>query len=348
MKMLEQHFVASLERRTFIIGEAGVNHNGDLTTALKMIDAAKGCDADAVKFQTWKTDNIIVPGTRKVDYQLESTGDGESQYGMLRRLELSYDDFDKLKQHCEEVDILFMSTPDDTESADFLDSLGVEIFKIGSGEITNMSLIERVAKKGRPIILSTGMASIEEIDGAVACLRQAGSQSFALLHCVSDYPANYADLNLRVINSLKDRYSVPIGFSDHSLGIEMPIAAVALGASIIEKHFTLDRSMTGPDHQCSLEVAEFRQMVRAIRNVEEALGDGIKRITATELRSRSLVRKVLVAARDIKAGEILDETMVLAKRAGKGIAASELAQVVGRTVQRDLRPNEILSSDILS
>jgi len=320
--------------RIFVIAEAGVNHNGNIAIAKRMIEAAKEAGADAVKFQTFQAEKLVTASARKVDYQIGMTGSHETQLEMLRRLQLAPADFDELFRYCRERDIIFMSTPFDEESADMLDMLGMEIFKIPSGEITNRPLIEHIAKKGKPILLSTGMSSMEEVERAVSWIKAvkknlvSRSESFphffyslpVLLHCVSSYPANFEDLNLRAIKTMKDACKLQVGFSDHSRGIEASVAAVAIGASVIEKHFTLDKGMEGPDHVASLDVKELKELIVAIRNIEVALGDGIKRPVASEMETRTLVRKSIVATRNIKAGEKIGLNGIGIKRPGTGIS----------------------------
>jgi len=343
--------------KVFIIAEAGINHNGSVKIAKKMVEAAKDAGADAVKFQTFQVDRLITRAAKKTDYQIQTTGSNETQFEMLKRFQLSPDDFEELYQYCHERKIIFMSTPFDEESVDMLDALGMKIFKIPSGEITNKPLIQHVAKKGKPIVLSTGMSYLEEVDRAITWMMEVQSnvnsegQSFGyplssspvLLHCVSSYPAAFEELNLMAMKTMKDTFLLPVGFSDHTLGVEASIAAVALGASIIEKHFTLDRRMEGPDHRASLEVSEMKEMIRAIRNIEVALGNGIKKPAASEKDNRTLVRKSIVAAKNIKAGEKIGFHELAIKRPGTGIPPEYLETVIGMIAIRPIAADSIIT-----
>src|SRR4030067_2674378 len=310
--------------RTFIIAEAGVNHNGNMDTAIKLIDMAKKAGADAIKFQTFKSERLVTRSTPKAKYQKANTGSGESQLEMLKRLELTSDNFKRLFSYCRKKNIIFMSTPFDEKSADMLDRLGMGFFKIPSGEITNKPLIQHIAGKNKPVILSTGMSYLSEVEKAVRWIyeiwnKSGFNQQLTLLHCVSDYPAHAADINLYAMNTLKTAFGLSVGYSDHTLGIEVPIAAVAIGAKVIEKHFTLDKNMKGPDHKASLEPDELKAMVKAIRNVEKAMGDGIKRPTEKEDETRIIARRSLVAKRDLKKGDVINSGDIIIKRPGSGI-----------------------------
>lgn len=316
-----------------IIAEAGVNHNGDLARALRLIEVAAEAGADAVKFQTFCADRLVTREAPKARYQLETTDTGESQYEMLRRLELSQADHAALIAHCAQHGILFLSTPFDEESAAMLAELGVAAFKIPSGEITNLPFLSAVAAWQRPIILSTGMATEAEVRTAVECLRASGNGQLALLHCVSNYPAEPADVNLRAMPAMASLFGVPVGFSDHTLGIDIAAAAVALGACIVEKHFTLDRALPGPDHRASVEPEELAQLVRSIRRVESALGHGRKEPAASEANTAQVARKSLVAARDLAAGTLLTEDAIGIKRPGTGLAPALRPQLVGRVLK---------------
>jgi len=276
---------------SFIIAEAGVNHNGDIGLAKQLIDAAVDAGADAVKFQTFKAENVVLKTAPKARYQKETTDAAESQYEMLRKLELTAQDFVELKNYCDRGNILFMSTPHDQESINTLDELGVEVFKVGSGDITNIPYLKHMARKGKPIILSTGMSYLSEVDEAVRIIQDAGNEQLILLHCVSNYPADPSDVNLHAMETMRKAFAVPIGYSDHTLGIEIPIAAVAMGACVIEKHFTLDRQLPGPDHRASLEPPELKAMVDGIRKVEQALGDGRKMPASSEEDTRRVARR---------------------------------------------------------
>jgi len=321
----------------FIIAEAGVNHNGDIRLAHKLVDAAKEAGADAVKFQTFKAENVVSKLADKAEYQKETTNSKESQYEMIKKLELSFEDFVKIKDYCDKKDIIFLSTPFDYESVGFLESL-VPLYKIGSGEITNLPFLEYVAKKGKPMILSTGMSTLGEVEEAVkTIINVTSSLPLTLLHCVSNYPAKYEDVNLKAMLTLKEVFELPVGYSDHTLGIEIAIAAVALGAKVIEKHFTLDRGLPGPDHKASLEPDELKKMVKAIRNVEKALGSGIKKPAQSELKVMKVARRSLVAARDIRAGEVIKESDILIKRPGTGILPKFKEIIIGMRLTRDVK-----------
>ncbi len=278
-------------KKIFIIAEAGVNHNGDINLAKKLIDVAKEAGADAVKFQTFKSEKVISKFAQKAEYQKETTGESDTQLDMVKKLELPYKDFKELKKYCDEVEINFMSTPFDLDSIEFLNELNIDVFKIPSGEITNLPYLIKIAQTNKPIIMSTGMSTLDEIEAAINILRQNGSGEITLLHCTTEYPAPYKDVNLRAMKTLRERFKVNVGYSDHTKGIEIPIAAVAMGAAVIEKHFTLDRNMEGPDHKASLEPDELKAMVQAIRNVESALGDGIKRPTESEIKKHYNCKK---------------------------------------------------------
>ncbi len=314
----------------FIIAEAGVNHNGDLALAKRLIEAAAKAGADAVKFQTFRGERLVSPTARKAAYQTAATGAHESQLDMIRRLELPDVAFGELKRHCTACGVLFLSTPFDEESADLLEDLGVAAFKIPSGEVTNLPLLAHVGRKGKPVILSTGMSTLEEVRAAVDTLRQAGAQDVVVLHCVSSYPADPADANLRAMATLADAFHAPVGYSDHTPGIEVALAAAALGACVIEKHVTLDRTLPGPDHRASLEPVELAALIRGVRTVESALGDGRKRPVPSEADTAAVARRSLVAARDVPAGATLTEDTLAVLRPGTGLSPALRARVVGR------------------
>jgi N,N'-diacetyllegionaminate synthase len=320
----------------FVIAEAGVNHNGDIALAHRLVDAAADAGADAVKFQTFRAERVAGAESPKAAYQKETTDAAESQLDMLRKLELPWEAHAALKRQCDERNIEFMSTPFDPDSADFLVETGIRRFKTGSGELTNLPFLEHAARHGLPMILSTGMATLEEIGDAVEAVRKAGAGEISLLHCVSNYPAAPEDTNLRAMQKMADAFDVPVGLSDHTMGIAVATGAAALGASIIEKHFTLDRTMTGPDHLASIEPDGLKQMVDAIRTVTAALGDGEKRPAESERENRVLVRRSLVAACDIAAGEILADDMIDAKRPGDGLPPAMRSALVGRRANRDI------------
>lgn len=330
--------------RVFIIAEAGVNHNGELALAKKLVEAAARAGADAVKFQTFTAGNLVAASAPKANYQKETTGNDESQLEMLKKLELSAADFVALKAHCAMHNILFMSTPFDLESIDFLAGLGLEIFKIPSGELTNLPYLRKLGTLRKNLILSTGMADLAEVQAAVATLLTAGTrqEQLAVLHCNTEYPTPYEDVNLRVMETLRTTLHLRIGYSDHTLGIEVPIAAVALGAEIIEKHFTLDKKMPGPDHQASLEPGELRQMVQSIRHIEIAMGQREKGPTPSELHNRDIARKSIVAAKTISKGEIFNELNLTVKRPGVGISPMQWDQVIGKPARHDFVKDELI------
>ena len=325
----------------YIIAEAGVNHNGSFDLARRLVDAAKAAGADCIKFQTFRAQNLVSRNAGKADYQKATTGDG-SQADMLSKLELSYDAFSRLKQYCEEVGITFLSTPFDLESAAFLDALGVPFWKIPSGEVTNLPYLEALAKTGRPVVMSTGMCEMDEIEAALRVLREHGTSDIRLLHCNTEYPTPFADVNLRAMETMRRAFGVEVGYSDHTKGIEVPIAAVALGATIIEKHFTLDRNMDGPDHKASLEPDELAAMVSAIRNIEQALGSGEKTASPSERKNIAVARKSIVAKRAIKAGERLTEDNLTVKRPGSGVSPMRWRDVLGTVAIRDFEEDEMI------
>jgi N-acetylneuraminate synthase len=326
----------------FVIAEAGVNHNGSIDLALRLIDVAKASGADAVKFQTFRADLLATRSAHKASYQTRTTAHNESQFEMLQRLELDATAHQCLIDHCRQIGIQFLSSPFDAQSADLLATLDVPLFKIPSGEITNLPFLKHLARKGRPLILSTGMSTLGEVEEAVNVLHAAGASQLTLLHCVTEYPAPYAEVNLRAMQTLKVVFGLPVGYSDHTSGIEIAIAAVALGAEVIEKHFTLDRSLPGPDHAASLEPAELQQMVAAVRHVEVALGNGIKAPAPCELPNISVARKSVVASRLLRAGRQLTPEDLDIKRPGNGLAPKLLPMLIGRTLRADLAKDEII------
>jgi N,N'-diacetyllegionaminate synthase len=319
----------------FVIAEAGVNHNGRLDYALKLVDVAVEAGADAVKFQTFRPELLAAPEAAKAAYQKETTDVGESQLDMLRKLALAFDEFARIKVYCEQRDIIFLSTPFDRESADFLDQLGMACFKIPSGELTNLPFLAHVGAKKKPIILSTGMGSLAEVRAAVATLEKAGSPGMAILQCVSNYPAAAADANLRAMQTLA-QFGYPTGYSDHTLGIEVALASVALGAVIVEKHFTLDTTMEGPDHRCSLEPAELQTLVAGIRKVQASLGDGRKEAAPAEKDTAMAARRSLFLRNAITENAIIGPEDLEALRPGDGISPSRFDEIVGRKVRRAL------------
>lgn len=325
--------------KVMIIAEAGVNHNGNLGTAIQLIDAASYTGADAIKFQTYRTDSLAAPEAKKAEYQRKNTGNSLSQYNMLKELELSQKDFQELYRYCLARHITFLSSPFDEESVDFLDKLGVDTIKIPSGEITNYRYLNKIATLNKKIILSTGMATVEEIGEALEVLNKNAGE-ILLLHCSSTYPTPMQDVNLNAMCTLRQMFHKKTGYSDHTLGIEVPIAAAALGACVIEKHFTLDRTMAGPDHKISLEPDEFKRMVDSVRNIEQALGDGVKKPTEAELKNRDYVRKYLVAAKEIRQGEVFTQDNLCAKRCGYGITPMRLNSMLGKTSGRNYKKDE--------
>jgi N,N'-diacetyllegionaminate synthase len=331
----------------FIVAEAGVNHNGDVNLAKELIDAAKHAGADAVKFQAFRAERVVTKYAEKADYQKETTGSNKLQYDMIRRLELKDEEFKELFNYAEKNNIIFLSSAFDKDSVDLLSDLGVPAFKVPSGEITNFPLLRHIAEKKKPIILSTGMSTLNEIEEALEVIRERGVEDIVLLHCVTSYPAKIEDANLRVIETLRHRFKLPVGFSDHTLGITIPIAAAALGAVLIEKHFTLDRTLPGPDHRASTEPDELKDMIRAIRKVEKALGDGIKKPTEDEERIKKVVRRSIVAKTEILKGTIITEDMLDFKRPGIGIEPRHLNEVVGRRAKKDIKPDELITFDKL-
>jgi N,N'-diacetyllegionaminate synthase len=330
----------------FIIAEAGVNHNGSLDMARQLVAAAAQAGADAVKFQTFKAANVVSPAAPKADYQVATTGGGDSQLEMVKRLELPFEAFRELFAYAQEKGIIFLSTPFDEESADFLYDLGVSAFKIASGEITNLPFLAHVARKGKPMIVSTGMSRLPEVETAVEAIENAGNYDIVLLHCVSNYPADPADVNLRAMKTLYDAFGFPVGYSDHTLGIEVPLAAVAMGACIVEKHFTLDRALPGPDHRASLEPQEFAAMVRGIRIVEAAMGHGRKEPAASEAGIADVARRSLFAACDIPAGASLSEEMIAILRPGTGLPPSMKSTLKGRIARIAIPAGTALKEDM--
>lgn len=332
--------------RVFIIAEAGVNHNGRLDLAFDLVDAAVGTGVDAVKFQTSKVELGMSRFAQKAKYQLETTNANESQIEMIRRLELSYDATKKLSDYCEKRGITFISTPFEEESADFLYALGVPFYKIGSGELTNLPFLEYVAKKGKPIVLSTGMSFLSEVEDAVNTISNAGCKELALLHCISNYPAEDKDVNLMAMITLKQVFNLPVGYSDHTVGYEISLAAVVLGAGIIEKHFTLDKNLPGPDHLASLEPDELKRMVESIRRVEKSLGDGVKRPATSEFNVKCVARKSLVAACDIQPRTIITKSHIVIKRPGTGLAPGDFKTLLGKKARVFIPEDTVLDLDM--
>ena len=330
--------------KTLIIAEAGVNHNGDLALAKKLIASAAAAGADLVKFQSFVTSKNIAQHAPKAQYQKLSTDPGESQFDMVRKLELTRADHVALIEECKKNNIGFFSTAADTESFDMLIEFGLDQIKIPSGEVTNLPFLRHIGRCGMPVILSTGMATLGDIEAAIDVLEQVGTPrvNITVLHCTTEYPTPMNEVNLRAMQSIHTAFGVAVGYSDHTQGIEVAIAAVAMGATVIEKHFTLDRNLPGPDHQASLEPSELKAMVAAIRNIEVALGDGIKRLTPSEARNKLIARRSLVANQAIKAGEVLSAKNVTAKRPGTGISPMRWDEVLGRIAARNFAADELI------
>lgn len=331
-------------RHTIIIAEAGVNHNGSFERAIEMIDTAKECGVDYIKFQTFKADRITNKFAAQAEYQKHNIGNESSQLDMLRELELSDEDFTRLNEYCQKVGIKFMSTPFDLESIDFLAGLGMDYMKIPSGEITNLPYLRKISGLGIPVIMSTGMCGLGEIENALDVLYQGGlsRDQITLLHCNTEYPTPMADVNLSAMNSLCCAFQTKVGYSDHTQGIEVPIAAVAMGACVIEKHFTLDKSLPGPDHVASLNPKELKAMVDAIRNIEAAIGNPVKMVSNSERKNIAVARKSIVAARSIKKGEIFIDENLTVKRPGTGISPMSWDNIIGQAAKRDFDEDELI------
>ena len=327
---------------SYIIAEAGVNHNGSLELAKNLVDKAKEAGADCVKFQTFIASQIVSKNAVKADYQKKQTAKSESQHEMLKKLELSFDDFIELNNYCKEIGIEFLSTAFDFESIDFLNQLGMQVWKIPSGEITNLPYLIKIAKLNKKVILSTGMSTMREIEDAVNILKDHGASELIILHCTTEYPTPYEDVNLNAMLAIKERFGYEVGYSDHTMGIEVPIAAVALGAKVIEKHFTLDRTMDGPDHKASLEPSELKTMVDAIRNIELSMGTGIKEPADSEKKNIAIARKSIVANQSIIKGDILTETNLTVKRPGEGISPMKWFEIIGTKAIRDFEEDELI------
>ena len=328
----------------FVIAEAGVNHNGSVELAKKLIDVALNSGADAVKFQTFKAENLVVKNTQKADYQKQTTDASESQFDMIKKLELDVDTHKELIAHCQKKDIMFLSTPFDHESINLLSDLGLQIFKIPSGEITNLPYLRHIGSLGKKVVLSTGMSNLKEVGDALNILINAGTSkdNITVLHANTMYPTPMEDVNLNAMLTIQKEFSVDIGYSDHTLGIEVDIAAVAMGASCIEKHFTLDKTMNGPDHKASLEPEELKAMVGAIRNIEKALGSSEKKLSLSESENIKIVRKSIVASQDIENGELLTEKNVTVKRPGNGINPMMWDNIIGTVATKDYKIDSLI------
>lgn len=329
---------------TFIICEIGVNHNGDVELAKKMIEKASECGVDAVKFQTFNSEDLVTDNAKTAQYQEKNTNES-SQLELLKKLELTFDEFEELKNYALEHDVMFISSPFDVKSVDLLEKLDVPFYKLGSGELNNFELIDYIQKTNKPLILSTGMSSLDEITETYNHIKN--KDNLILLHCITGYPTSFSEANLNFIKTMQKEFDVPIGFSDHSPGIELPIAAVALGACIIEKHFTLDKTLEGPDHKASLNPKEFKNMVEAIRNVEIAMGDGVRKISENEDEIKKIARKSIILNENISKGTTIERKMLSIKRPGTGIAPNDIEKIIGKKVNRNLSANSVLKWDYL-
>lgn len=331
----------------FIIAEAGVNHNGDLKIAKKLVDVAARAGADAVKFQTFKAEKLVTTYAKQAKYQTSNIGYEESQFEMLKRLELKEKFHLLLKKYVEDKGLIFMSTPFDEEAIDFLDNMGIEIFKAGSGELNNFPYLVKMAKKNKPMIISTGMATLKEVDEAVNFIKREENDKLVVLHCTSNYPCPYEEVNLRAMKTMEEKLGCLIGYSDHTMGITVAIMAIALGAVVIEKHFTLNRNLPGPDHKSSLEPDELKEMIRQIRIAEKALGNYNKKPTESEKKIMKLVRKSLVAKKNIEKGSIIDDEMIVIKRPGTGLSPNNLHKIKKKKAKRNISKDEIFQLDMV-
>lgn len=327
----------------YIIAEAGVNHNGDIRIAKRLIDIAKEAGCDCVKFQTFSADKIVTRKAKKARYQIENTQNENSQYEMLKKLELSYEEFAELKKYCDNLGIDFLSTPFDEEAVDLLEKIGVDAYKIPSGEITNKPLLQYIAQKKKKILLSTGMSTLEEVKKAVNWIEVMGNKQIVLFHCTSNYPAPFSSVNMKAMLTLRDEFGYPVGYSDHTKGIEIALMSVAYGATVVEKHFTYDRNAEGPDHKASLEPDELKQMVESIRHIEQAMGTGKKMPSDSELSTREVARKSLVWKRNKVIGEVICLEDICCKRPGTGICPEKIDEIVGKIVRRPCREDELVS-----
>ena len=333
--------------KTLIIAEAGVNHNGNFELAKKLVDKAVEGGADIVKFQTCKAENVISRYADKAEYQKVTTGEADSQLDMVRKLMLTYEQYGQLKEYCDEKGIEFLSTAFDLPSVDYLHSIGMKRWKIPSGEITNLPLLIKIAELHEPIIMSTGMSELSEVADAVKVLIENGASDITLLHCTTEYPAPYEDVNLKAMETMRDAFDLPVGYSDHTRGLEIPVAAVARGACVIEKHFTLSREMEGPDHKASIEPDELKQMVDMIRHVEVSIGDGVKKVSASEAKNQDIARKSIIASAKIKAGDVFTEENVTTKRPGSGINPMRWFELLGRRAKHDYEEDYLSEKDEL-
>ena len=333
--------------KTLIIAEAGVNHNGNFEIAKQLVDKAVEAGADIVKFQTCKAENVISRYADKAEYQKVTTGEADSQLEMVRKLMLTYEEYGQLKEYCDEKGITFLSTAFDLPSVDYLHSIGMKLWKIPSGEITNLPLLIKISSLHEPIIMSTGMSELSEVADAVKVLIENGASDITLLHCTTEYPAPYEDVNLKAMETMRDAFDLPVGYSDHTKGLEIPVAAVARGACVIEKHFTLDRNMEGPDHKASIEPDELKQMVSMIRHVEVAIGDGVKKVSASEAKNQDIARKSIIAKIAIKAGDTFTEDNITTKRPGSGINPMRWFELIGKKAKHDYEEDYLIEKDEL-
>lgn len=333
-------------KKTIVIAEAGVNHNGDMVLAKKLVDAAAEAGADYVKFQTFKAGKLVSRSVKMADYQVKNIGNtaNNSQYDMLKKLELTYDQHTILNDYCKQKQIRFLSTAFDEESIDFLNSLDMDLFKVPSGEITNLPYLEKIAGTAKKVVMSTGMTTLTEIGDALSVFLKAGvhKKAITILHCNTEYPTPFEDVNLNAMNTIKKEFGTEVGYSDHTLGIEIPVAAVALGASVIEKHFTLNRNMEGPDHKASIEPGELKQMISSIRNVERAMGSADKKVSPSESKNIAAARKSIVAKTAIKKGDVFSETNITTKRPGNGISPMKWHEVIGHKAPRNFIADELI------
>ena len=330
-----------MDNKVLIIAEAGVNHNGDINIAKKLVASAKESGADIIKFQTLNADKLVSKYAMKADYQISNTDNG-TQLDMLKKLSLSKDEFIVLKDYCNECGIVFLSSPFDIESIEFLNSIDIPFWKIPSGEITNYPYLVKIANTNKDIVMSTGMSEIPEISDAIKVLQENGAGKITLLHCNTEYPTPYPDVNLKAMLALKDKFNLDVGYYDHTLGVEVPIAAAAMGAKIIEKHFTLDKKMAGPDHKASLEPDELKLMINSIRNIECALGDGIKKVTNSERKNINAARKSIIAKKPIKKGEVFSADNITTKRPGNGISPMLWNEVIGKVSNKDFNEDDLI------
>lgn len=331
--------------KTLIIAEAGVNHNGSLETAMHLVRVAAEAGADIIKFQTFVTENIVSSNAPKADYQVKNTGNESGQFEMLKNLELSFSDHQKISDFCRKLNIQFLSTAFDLDSIDLLHQMNIPVWKIPSGEITNLPYLRKIGKMDKPVLLSTGMATLGEIESALNIIEGAGTKRelITILHCTTDYPANPDEINLRAMVTLGNTFNLRFGYSDHTDGVEIPFAAVAMGASVIEKHFTLDKNMEGPDHRASLDPSELKSMVSGIRKIERALGDGVKKPTPGEIKNIMAARKSIVASQPIRKGEIFSEENLAVKRPGNGLSPMIWDLIIGKQADRDYKKDEVIA-----